>query len=53
VAGAEAYLHAKFILIHQTIWPQYTNVTDRTDRQDKTDRQWSDSIGLTVLQTVA
>ena len=23
-----------FILIHPTIWPQYTNVTERTDRQD-------------------
>ena len=22
-----------FILIHPTVWPQYTNVTDRTDRQ--------------------
>jgi len=25
-----------FILIHPTVWPQYTNVTDRTDRQDRT-----------------
>ena len=40
-----------FILIHQTVWSQYTNVTERTDRQ--TDRQRSDSIGRTVLQTVA
>jgi len=24
-----------FILIHPTVWPQYTNVTDRTDRQDR------------------
>ena len=32
-----------FILIRQTVWPQYTNVSDRqTDRQD---RQRSDSIG--------
>ena len=23
------------ILIHPTVWPQYTNVTDRTDRQDR------------------
>jgi len=38
------------ILIHPTVWPQYTNVTDR---QDRTDRQWSDSTGRTVLQTVA
>jgi len=44
-----------FILIRQTVWPQYTNVIDReTDRQtDRTDRQRSDSIGRTVLQTVA
>ena len=35
------------ILINLTVWPQYTNVTDRTDRQR------SDSIGRTVLQTVA
>jgi len=27
-----------FILIRQTVWPQYTNVTDRTG-QDKQDRQ--------------
>jgi len=32
-----------FILIHATVWPQYTNVTDR---------QCSDSIGRTVLQTI-
>ena len=30
-----------------TVWPQYTNVTDRQDRQ------WSDGIGRTVVQTVA
>jgi len=35
-----------FILIRQIMWPQYA-VTDRTDRQR------SDSIGRTVLQTVA
>jgi len=35
-----------FILIHPTVWPQYTNVTDRQDRQR------SDDIGRTVLQTV-
>jgi len=29
VAGTEAYLHAKFHLIYPTVWPQYTNVTDR------------------------
>ena len=33
-----------FTLIHSTVWPQYTNVTDR---------QRCDSIGQTVLQTVA
>jgi len=42
-----------FILIRQTVWPQYTNVTDRQTVQDRTDRQRSDSIGRTVLQTVA
>jgi len=36
-----------FILIRSTVWPQYTNVTDRQDRQR------TDSIGRTVLQTVA
>jgi len=41
-----------FILIHPTVWPQYTNVTERqTDRQ--TDRQRYDNIARTVLQTVA
>jgi len=39
-----------FILIRSTVWPLCTNVTDRTDRQD---RQRTDSIGRTVLQTVA
>ena len=46
-----------FILIRPTVWPQCTNVTDRQDRQDKTGQdsrlQRSDSIGRTVLQTVA
>jgi len=40
-----------FVLIRPTVWPQYTNVTDRQDRQ--TDRQRTDSIGRTVLQTFA
>jgi len=30
---------SSFILIHPTVWPQYTSVTDRTERQDRTDRQ--------------
>jgi len=37
------------ILIHPTIWPLYTNVTDRTDRQ--TTVGWNSA--RTVLQTVA
>jgi len=41
-----------FFLIHPTVWPQYTNVTDRTGRTDRQDRQLSDSTGRTVLQTV-
>jgi len=39
-----------FMLIRLTVWPQYTNVTDKTERQTG---QRSDSIGRTVLQTVA
>jgi len=44
-----------FILIHPTVWPQYANVTDiqRETETDRTDRQRSDSIGRTILQTVA
>ena len=38
-----------FILIRPTVWPQYTNVTGRTGQN----RQRFDSIGRTVLQTVA
>jgi len=33
VARAEAYLCAKFHLNPSNFWPQYTNVTDRQDRQ--------------------
>jgi len=50
------YLHAKFHLHPPAVWPQYINSIDRTgqtDRQDKQDRQRSDNIGRTVLQTVA
>ena len=39
-----------FIWIHPTVWPQYTNVTDRQDRQDRQTGQRSDSTGRTVLQ---
>jgi len=46
-----------FILIRPTVWPQCTNVTYGTDRQTgqtyRQDRQRTDSIGRTVLQTVA
>jgi len=38
VAGAEAYLRAKFhlvIVIHPTVWLQYTNVTDRQAGADR------------------
>jgi len=42
------------ILIHPTVWPQYANVTDRkTGQIDRQRGQRSDSIGRTVLQTVA
>jgi len=42
-----------FILIYKTVWPQYTNVTDRTGQTDRTDRQRSASTGRSVLQTDA
>ena len=49
VAWAEAYLRIPSgILIYLTVWPQYINVTDR-----QIDRQRSDSIERTVLETVA
>jgi len=38
-----------FILIRPTVWPQCTNVTDRTEQTGQTDKQRSDSIGRTVL----
>ena len=57
IARAEAYLHAKFHLDPSNRLAQCTNVTDsqtdrQTDRQDRTGQR-SDSIGRTVLQTVA
>jgi len=55
VARAKAYLHAKFHLklIRPTVWPQCTNVADMTVRQTGQNRQRTDSIEQTVLQTVA
>jgi len=49
VAGAEAYLHAKFDLDPSN---RLATVHQR-HRQERQDRQRSDSIGRTVLQTVA
>jgi len=41
------------ILIHPTVWARYTNVRDRQiDRTGQTGQR-PDSIGRTVLQTVA
>ena len=52
MARAEAYVHAKFHLDPSnrlaTIHQRY-----RQDMADRTDRQRSDSIGRTILQTVA
>jgi len=39
-----------FIFMHATVWPQYTKVTDRRTEQTG---QKTDSIGRTILQTVA
>jgi len=54
VARAEAYLHAKF---HPDLSNRLATVHQRyrqTGQRDRqTDRQRSDSIGRTVLQTVA
>jgi len=35
MARTEAYLHANFIFIRPTVWPQCTNVTDRQTGQDR------------------
>jgi len=56
MAGAETYIKSSItsgILIHPTVSPQYTNVTDRTgqehkDRQTDMLRKRSDRIGRTV-----
>jgi len=65
VTGPDAYAYARFRLDpSKQFGEKCTNVTDRTVRQirqtgqtdrqtDTTDRQRSDSIGRTVLQTVA
>jgi len=49
VARAETYLHAKFHLDPSN----HLTTVHECRRQDRTDRQWTDSIGRTVLQTVA
>jgi len=41
------------IFIHPTVWSQYTNVTNRQTGQDRQTGKRSDSMGRTVLQTVA
>ena len=52
--GTRPTCEPSFILIHPTVWPQYTNVIDRqTGQTDRQAKQRSDSIGRTVLQTVA
>jgi len=50
VAGAEAYLHAKFNLDPSN---RLTTTHQRYRQDRQTDTQRSDSIGRTVLQTVA
>ena len=53
MARAEIYPPAKFRLDPSNHLATVHQLTDRTDRQDRQDRQRSDSIGRTVLQTVA
>jgi len=50
VSGAEAYLHAKF---HLDPSNRLVTVHQRYRHDRQTDRQWTDSIGWTVLQMVA
>ena len=50
---AESTCTPSFMLIHSTVWSQYTNVTDRTGHTAQTDIQRSDCTGRTVLRTVA
>ena len=50
VARAETYLLAKFRLDPSN---RLATVHERHIQTGQTDRQWSDSIGRTVLQTVA
>jgi len=45
--GPKPACTSSFILIHPTVWPQYTNVTDRYAGQ--TGQTRSDSIGRTVF----
>jgi len=53
VARAEAYLHAKFCLDPSNCLATVHERHRQTDRTGQTDRQWTDSIGRTVLQMVA
>ena len=56
VARAEAYLHARFHLdpSNRLATVHERHRQDRqTDMTDRTDRQRTDSIGRTILQTVA
>jgi len=53
VAGAKAYLHAKYHLDPSNHLATIHRRHRQTDKQDRTDRQWSDGIGRTILQTVA
>jgi len=53
VARAEAYLHAKFHLDPSNNLTTVHESYRQTDGQDRQDRQWTDNIMRTVLQTVA
>jgi len=47
VTTTEAYLHAEFYLDPSiTVWPQYTNVTNRQNRQDMTGQDRKTDNGL-------
>jgi len=37
--GPRSTAMPSFIMIHPTVWPQYTNITDRQEREYRLDRQ--------------
>jgi len=51
--GRKPICTPSFILIGPIFWLQCTNVIDKQDRQERQKTERSDSVGRTVLRTVA